>query len=160
MGSRQISKLTTYFPFCPEAMFQQSIFLADFKRDFMKASIASSKGFALVNNGTKSITAYFNSQFRPFFSGKGCEINIQKPVLDQYTFLSVAEHSADFAVRHPNHPIQDEYLKANSNAYTAQRNHLFHEAPFLNRPIKQFNSIVVFMGVIMPIFVKPCVLMK
>ena len=146
LGTSQMEKMLSLFPFSSDVWFHNSIFLADFKKDFKKASVATATGFSIFNNQSKFITNYLNTTFRPFFSGQIVEKKPDpKQPIDQYTFLSVAEHSADFAVRHPNHPVKDEYLKTNANAYTAQRNHLFHEAPFLNYTIKQMNYIMIFL---------------
>ena len=143
-GSEQIKNLVTSFPFCAEVQFQRSIFLADFKKNFMEASVAASKGTQLLQNGQSVIAATLNEKFRPFYNGsEGKKVSEIKQEPDQYTFLSVSEHASDFAVRHPNNPINDDYLKKNSNSYTAQRNHIFHEVPFANNAIQCFFVLII-----------------
>ena len=146
LGAKQIQKMNILFPFSPIVAFYNSIFLADFKKNYKRASIAYSRGETLVNYGSRFVAAFLRNQQRPFLSvdvDDDNHITEVKPLFDEYKFMSVSEHSNDLATRDPNYPINDPYIQRNSSTYRASRNHLFNEAPYINNGVRPFYGVVI-----------------
>ena len=138
-GEKQIKIMNLKYPFCPEVALQTSIFLADFKKDFKAASKYYKKADMINNNETLYVSSYLSAFYRPFFAGfHDFVFNNIQTVQDEYTFLSICQHTDEFALRQPNAQIRNAFLSHNGNTYSAQKQHVFNETAFFNAGKKSF----------------------
>ena len=138
-GERQIKTMNLKYPFSPEVALQTSIFLADFKKDFMEASTYYKKADLINNNEMLYVSSYLSASYMPFFAGfHDFTFNKVYTIQDEYTFLSICQHTDEFALRQPNSQIRNQFLSHNGNTYSAQKNHVFNETSLFNTGKKAF----------------------
>lgn len=113
-----LKNLEAMFPFSPSVMYEKSMFMADFKNDYLISSKCFSKGSKMSSDGSKYIAFKLLSGYESMIRESNAYIDEKEPT--EYTFLSLKE-SHDRAQRKASFfNTNDFYIKRLSNSFSTK----------------------------------------
>jgi len=159
-GKDMVKTLNILFPYAPAVAYEHSIFYADFKHNFQKASYFFNLGNLLSQEGNRFVSTSLFSSFGFYYHLNKEDMDLSKMSSENdFLFLSLCDQPS--AKKHPSTiSIKDEYLNRLSSVFITSKNQKIPETPFIrdilviSRFLLFITIIFVFLGVIVSFFIR------